>query len=73
MITKIFYTFLLLLFIPTAVFSQNPVEMADVMRSDGKIYVVVAVLCTIFIGLIAYLIMIDLKVSKIEREMNKKS
>ena len=29
----------------------NNVEMADIMRSNGKIYVVVAVLAVIFIGL----------------------
>ena len=44
----------------------NVVEMADVMRSNGKIYVVVAVLATIFIGLMIYLIRIDKKVQKLE-------
>ena len=42
------------------------VEMADVMRSNGKIYVVVAVLATIFIGLMIFLIRIDKKVQKLE-------
>tara|TARA_B110000977_G_scaffold169923_1_gene220247 strand:+ start:1462 stop:1605 length:144 start_codon:yes stop_codon:yes gene_type:complete len=45
--------------------AQN-VEMADVMRSNGKIYVVVAVIATIFIGLMIYLIRIDKKVQKLE-------
>jgi len=45
---------------------KNVVEMADVMRSNGKIYVVVAVLATIFIGLMIYLIRIDKKVQKLE-------
>ena len=45
---------------------NNFVEMADVMRSNGKIYVVVAVLATIFIGLMIYLIRIDKKVQKLE-------
>lgn len=45
---------------------DNVVEMADVMRSNGKIYVVVAVLATIFIGLMIYLIRIDKKVQKLE-------
>lgn len=45
---------------------NNVVEMADVMRSNGKIYVVVAVLATIFIGLMIYLIRIDKKVQKLE-------
>lgn len=42
-------------------------EMADAMRSDGKIYVVVLVLATIFAGIIAYLVRIDRKISKIEK------
>tara|TARA_B110000196_G_C21053624_1_gene618678 strand:- start:134 stop:277 length:144 start_codon:yes stop_codon:yes gene_type:complete len=41
-------------------------EMADIMRSNGKIYVVVAVIATIFIGLMIYLIRIDKKVQKLE-------
>tara|TARA_B100000768_G_C11260399_1_gene368511 strand:+ start:1395 stop:1598 length:204 start_codon:yes stop_codon:yes gene_type:complete len=45
---------------------NNVVEMADVMRSNGKIYVVVAVLATIFIGLMIYLFRIDKKVQKLE-------
>lgn len=42
-------------------------EMADVMRSNGKIYVVVAVCLTILFGLIAYVFVIDRKLSKMEK------
>lgn len=42
--------------------------MASAMRSNGKIYVVVAVLLTILAGLIVYLISIDRKISKLEKE-----
>jgi uncharacterized protein YoxC len=45
--------------------AQN-VEMADVMRSNGKIYVVVAVIATIFVGLMIFLIRMDKKVQKLE-------
>ncbi len=49
-------------------FGQNEtVEMADSMRSNGKIYVVVAVILTIFAGIILYLIRLDRKISKLER------
>ena len=44
------------------------VEMADTMRSNGKIYVVVAVIITIFAGIILYLIRLDRKVSRLEKE-----
>ena len=53
-------------------FAQEPVEMADGFRADGKIYVVVAVLVTILLGIILFLIMIDRKVSDIEKKINKK-
>lgn len=43
-------------------------EMADKMRSEGKIYVVVLVLATIFAGIIAYLVRLDRKISRLEKE-----
>ena len=48
--------------------AQDKVEMADTMRSNGRIYVVVAVIMVILIGLILYLIRLDRKISKIEKE-----
>jgi hypothetical protein len=47
---------------------QTSTTMADGMRSNGKIYVVVAVLLTILLGLIAYVIRIDKKVSRLEKD-----
>ena len=52
--------------------SATKVEMADTMRSNGKIYVVVAVCLTILIGLILYLVRIERKIAKIERETSTK-
>jgi hypothetical protein len=46
---------------------DKPVEMADAMRSNGRIYVVVAVVLTIFAGLIIYLIRLDKKITKLEK------
>ena len=49
-------------------FAQNePVAMADAMRSNGKIYVVVAVCLTIVLGLFIYVFSVDRKVSKLEK------
>jgi len=42
--------------------------MAIDMRSNGKIYVVVAVLLTIMIGLILYVMSVDKKITKLEKE-----
>lgn len=49
-------------------FSQEKVEMADSMRSNGRIYVVVAVVVTILSGLILYVARLDRKISKLEKE-----
>jgi CcmD family protein len=43
------------------------VEMADVMRSNGKIYTVVIVCLTILIGLFLYLFSLDRKIAKLEK------
>lgn len=53
------------------VFCQPPtgtVEMADGMRQSGKIYVVIAVILTILAGLIFYIIRLDRKISRFEKE-----
>ena len=51
--------------------NENTVEMADALHANGKIYIVVGVLVIIFIGLITYLISIDRKISKLEKELKK--
>ena len=51
---------------------SNEVEMADAMHASGKIYVVVAVLSIVFLGIVVYLIGIDRKISKLEKEIEKK-
>lgn len=57
------------LFLGTAWAQEESVEMADIMRSNGKIYVVVAVLAVILLGVFIYLFKIDKKVSNLEKEM----
>jgi hypothetical protein len=42
--------------------------IGETMRSNGRIYVVVAVMLTILIGLILYLVRLDRKISKVEKE-----
>ena len=55
-------------------FAQNAqtggIEMADALRSSGKIYVVVAVLVLIMTGLFLYLAGLDRKIRKFEKEIN---
>ena len=42
-------------------------QMADTLRSSGKIYVVVTVLVIILVGLFIYLINTDRKISRLEK------
>jgi hypothetical protein len=62
----------LLLIFHLAVLAQEKeeVEMADAMRQNGRIYVVVAVVITIFIGLIIYLIRLDKKITNLEKTIS---
>lgn len=56
--------------LPVAGSATEP-KMADAFRSEGKIYVVIAVLAIIFISLITYLIYIDIKLKKIETRLKQ--
>lgn len=52
----------------TIVFAQNDtIEMATTMRSNGKIYIVVAVCLTILFGLFFYVWRIDKRIAKFEK------
>ena len=61
---------LLSIVITSTAFAQE-VEMADTMRSEGKIYVVVAVAFISLAILSFYMIRIERKVTKVEKEMKK--
>jgi len=59
----------LFLLMSPSLFAQDA-QMADTMRSEGKIYVVVAIILVIFFGLIGFLIYTDRKVSGLEKRLN---
>ncbi|HEY9196628.1 MAG TPA: CcmD family protein [Mucilaginibacter sp.] len=66
---KLTLMLMLLLNFATAFAQQNqPVEMADALRSSGKIYVVVGTIVIVFVGLAVYLFSIDRRLKKIENE-----
>lgn len=57
-------------FLPLLSFAQTvheKPEMADGLRSNGKIWVVVLVVITIFIGIVAYLFSIEKRLKNIEK------
>ncbi|MGH2643012.1 MAG: CcmD family protein [Chitinophagaceae bacterium] len=50
-------------------YAQSPVMDTDMVK-DGKIYVVVAVLVVIFIGILLFLFRTERRISKLERREN---
>lgn len=60
-------TIIIILSAASTLVSQD--QSVDFMRSVGKIYVVVAVLCIIFILMIGYLIYLDRKMTKLEKKI----
>lgn len=63
-----------LLFLVSNALAQTPEpEMADTMRSEGKIYVLVAIILIILGGLFAYLFTLDRKIGRLENNQEKKA
>jgi hypothetical protein len=48
-----------------------PTENVDFLRSIGKIYVVVAVLVAICLGIVIFLVLLERKISKLETQINE--
>jgi hypothetical protein len=73
---KIILLLLTLLTLPEILLAQaavgSDIEMADRLRADGKIWVVVAVVTIVFTGIVINMVRLDSKVSKIEKELNIK-
>lgn len=66
-----------LLLLSQNLMAQQPVadgvEMADRLRADGKIWVVVAVIAAVFAGIIIYLVRLDRQIGKLEKEVKQKN
>jgi protein-S-isoprenylcysteine O-methyltransferase Ste14 len=54
------------------VFGQEKVPMADNLRAEGKIYVVVIMILIVLVGLILYLFLMDRNVKKLEKLVSEK-
>jgi protein-S-isoprenylcysteine O-methyltransferase Ste14 len=61
---------LMLIFVPAL--AQETVPMADKLRSEGKIYVVVIMILIVLAGLILYLFVMDKKIKKLEKLVSEK-
>jgi uncharacterized membrane protein len=62
------FIFLFLIISTTIVQAQDKGGFDGLMRSSGRSYVVVAVMLTILVGLVLYLVRLDRKISKLEKE-----
>lgn len=60
---------LILCFLVNAQDPASP-EQATGLRADGKIYVVIAILVTILLGLFIYIIRLDRKISRLEKQQS---
>jgi CcmD family protein len=59
---------MLLTLIMNLLLQEAAVPMADALRENGKIWVVVGVILIAFLGIILYLISLDRKITKLEKE-----
>ncbi len=59
--------FIAILLAANFVASAQGVEMADQLRGSGNIYVVVATIAIVFVGIAIYLFAIDKRLSKLEK------
>ena len=73
MMKKLILTLTLILTFTLNLLAQNSngVEMADALRSSGKIYIVVSVISVVFIGIAIYLFSMDSRLKKIEKQNTK--
>jgi tellurite resistance protein TehA-like permease len=65
---RISLTFVILLTTLNLFAQGSEIEMADALRSSGKIYVVVACIVIILVGLLAYLFAIEKRLKLLEKK-----
>lgn len=62
-----YWTSLLLTLMSVVSLAQDG-QRADLLRSDGKIYVVVGVILIIFLGIVVNMIRLERKLNRIEKQ-----
>ena len=63
----------LVLVLMNSIASMAQPEMADGMRAEGKIYVVVAIIVVILLGVLGYLFVLDRKLTNLEKRLRDRS
>lgn len=64
--------YLMLFMLSGTVVHAQDFEMADVMRSNGQIYVVVAIILIVLLGLFTFLFTLERKIKRLENKLNDK-
>jgi len=70
--TKPFAFLLGLCLLSTGLQAQDP-QMADALRNDGKIYVVISVIVLIFLALVGFIVALDRRITKLENKQKQSS
>jgi len=65
---RLLFTTILCVMVSMIASAQETSSDIGLMRSNGKIFVVMAVVLTILIGLFVYLFSIDKKITRLEKE-----
>jgi len=68
---KLLTFFIAGIFLPLFSGAQE-IEMADNFRSNGKIYVVIAVMILILVGIFLYLLSIGNRISRLEKKLGER-
>lgn len=70
---KIALTVLILITTLNLFAQDRSIEMADALRSNGKIYIVVGCIVIILVGLLIYLFTLDRKLKMLEKKSTDKN
>ncbi len=57
------------LLLPLTTLMAQEIEMADTFRAEGKIYVVLAVIFILLIGIFVFLFWLESKIKKLEKKL----
>lgn len=72
---KVLFSLTLTLVFSLTAIAQEPgadIEMADAMRAEGKIYVVVACIVIVLVGLLLYIARLDRQVKQLEQFLDNR-
>jgi EamA domain-containing membrane protein RarD len=70
---KFLFTLMMLITSLNLFAQNNDIEMADALRSNGKIYIVVICVVIILVGLLIYMFALDRRLKMLEKKNSDKN